>query len=113
MRPQITRLILQVVQYFAESLLHRRLLETWFKSIQEQESPGITGGQVLGQRLQQLLSAVGGLAWATIVGVAGYLLGSNLALITTVIRDIGIGGLVVVLVLVVIAVLARRRAARP
>jgi membrane protein DedA with SNARE-associated domain len=61
----------------------------------------------------QLLSALGGLAWATAVGVAGYLLGSNLALITTVIRDIGIGGLVVVLVIVVIAVLARRRAARP
>src|SRR5260370_10922342 len=60
-----------------------------------------------------LLSALGGLALATAVGVAGYLLGSNLALITTVIRDIGIGGLVVVAVIVVIAVLARRRAARP
>jgi membrane protein DedA with SNARE-associated domain len=45
--------------------------------------------------------------------VAGYLLGSNLALIATVIRDIGIGGLVVVVLLVVIALLARRRAARP
>jgi membrane protein DedA with SNARE-associated domain len=61
----------------------------------------------------QLLSALGGLAWATAVGVAGYLLGSNLALITTVIGDIGIGGLVVVVLIVVIAVLARRRAARP
>jgi membrane protein DedA with SNARE-associated domain len=61
----------------------------------------------------QLLSAVGGLAWAIAVGAAGYLLGSNLALITTVIRDIGIGGLVVLVLLVVIAVLARRRAARP
>jgi membrane protein DedA with SNARE-associated domain len=61
----------------------------------------------------QLLSALGGLAWATAVGVAGYLLGSNLALITTIIRDVGIGGLVVVLVIVFIAVLARRRAARP
>ena len=61
----------------------------------------------------QLLSALGGLAWATAVGVAGYLLGSNLALITTVIRDVGIGGLVVVVVIVVIAVLARRLAARP
>src|SRR5713226_5248923 len=61
----------------------------------------------------QLLSALGGLAWATAVGVAGYLLGSNLALIATVIRDIGIGGLVVVVLLVVIALLARRRAARP
>jgi membrane protein DedA with SNARE-associated domain len=61
----------------------------------------------------QLFSALGGLAWATIVGVAGYLLGSNLALITAVIRDIGIGGLVVLVLLVVIAVLARVRAARP
>ena len=61
----------------------------------------------------QLFSALGGLAWATVVGVAGYLLGSNLALITTVIRDIGIGGLVVLVLLVVIAVLARVRAARP
>src|SRR5256712_4776864 len=61
----------------------------------------------------QLFSALGGLAWATVVGVAGYLLGSNLALITSVIRDIGIGGLVVLVLLVVIAVLARVRAARP
>jgi membrane protein DedA with SNARE-associated domain len=61
----------------------------------------------------QLFSALGGLAWATVVGVAGYLLGSNLALITSVGRDIGIGGLVVLVLLVVIAVLARVRAARP
>jgi membrane protein DedA with SNARE-associated domain len=61
----------------------------------------------------QLLSALGGLAWATAVGVAGYLLGSNLALIATVVRDIGIGGLVIVVLLVVIVLLARRRAARP
>src|SRR5437660_3283226 len=61
----------------------------------------------------QLFSALGGLAWATVAGVAGYLLGSNLALITSVIRDIGIGGLVVLVLLVVIAVLARVRAARP
>src|SRR6266478_2566256 len=60
----------------------------------------------------QLLSALGGLAWAVAVGVAGYLLGSNLALIAAVIRDIGIGGVVVIALLVVIAVLARMRAAR-
>ena len=60
----------------------------------------------------QLFSALGGLVWATAVGVAGYVLGSNLALITTVIRDLGIGGLVVVTALIVIAVLAGRRAAR-
>src|SRR6266849_6721661 len=61
----------------------------------------------------QVFSALGGLAWAVAVGVAGYLLGSNLALIGVVIRDIGIGGLVVVVLIVLIAVLARRRAARP
>ena len=60
----------------------------------------------------QLFSALGGLAWATVVGVAGYLLGSNLALITAVIRDVGIGGLAIVTLLVVIAVLARMRGAR-
>jgi membrane protein DedA with SNARE-associated domain len=60
----------------------------------------------------QVFSALGGLAWAVAVGVAGYLLGSNLALIATVIRDIGIGGLVIIGALITIAVLARMRAAR-
>jgi membrane protein DedA with SNARE-associated domain len=60
----------------------------------------------------QVFSALGGLAWAVAVGVAGYVLGSNLPLISGVIRAIGIGGLVVVVLVVVIAVLARWRAAR-
>ena len=60
----------------------------------------------------QLFSALGGLAWSVVVGVAGYLLGSNLGLIMAVIRDVGIGGLAIVAALVVIAVLARVRAAR-
>jgi membrane protein DedA with SNARE-associated domain len=60
----------------------------------------------------QVFSALGGLAWAVAVGVAGYLLGSNLALIAAVIRDIGIGGLVIIGALITIAVLARMRAAR-
>jgi membrane protein DedA with SNARE-associated domain len=60
----------------------------------------------------QVFSAIGGLAWASAVGVAGYLLGSNLALIATVIRDIGIGGLLIVALVVIVAVLARMRAAR-
>lgn len=60
----------------------------------------------------QVFSALGGLAWAVAVGVAGYILGSNLGLITTVIRDIGIGGLLLVILLVVIVVLAGRRGAR-
>jgi len=44
--------------------------------------------------------------------VAGYLLGSNLALIAAVIRDLGIGGLVIIGVLITVAVLARMRGAR-
>jgi membrane protein DedA with SNARE-associated domain len=60
----------------------------------------------------QVFSALGGLAWAVAVGVAGYVLGSNLPLIAGVMRAIGIGGLVVVVLVVVIAVLARWRAAR-
>ncbi len=60
----------------------------------------------------QLFSAIGGLAWATVVGLAGYFLGSNLALIETIIRALGIGGLAIVIVLAVIALVARRRASR-
>ena len=60
----------------------------------------------------QLFSALGGLAWATTIGVAGYVLGSNLPLLEAIIRDIGIGGLVVVALIVVILVAARWRAAR-
>ncbi len=60
----------------------------------------------------QLFSALGGLAWATLIGTAGYFLGSNLGLIETIIRALGIGGLAIVVTLVVIALLARRRASR-
>jgi membrane protein DedA with SNARE-associated domain len=60
----------------------------------------------------QVFSAIGGLAWAVVVGLAGYLLGSNLGLIAAIIRDVGIGGLVIVALIVVIVVLARARAAR-
>jgi membrane protein DedA with SNARE-associated domain len=58
----------------------------------------------------QVFSAIGGLVWASVIGVAGYLLGSNLALLETIIRDIGLGGLVVLAMIVVILVVARRRA---
>jgi membrane protein DedA with SNARE-associated domain len=58
----------------------------------------------------QLFSAAGGLAWAAIVGLAGYLLGSNLALLETIIRDIGLGGLLVLVAVAFILVVARRRA---
>jgi membrane protein DedA with SNARE-associated domain len=60
----------------------------------------------------QVFSALGALIWAAIVGAAGYLLGSNLSLITAIIRDIGIGGLVLVVVIVVAALGARWFASR-
>ena len=61
----------------------------------------------------QLFSALGGLAWAIAVGLAGYLLGSNLPLLETIIRDIGLGGLALVVLLVAVLILAARRVERP
>jgi membrane protein DedA with SNARE-associated domain len=60
----------------------------------------------------QLFSAIGGLLWAVLVGTAGYVLGSNLPLLETIIRDIGIGGLTVLLLILLILFLAERRAFR-
>jgi membrane protein DedA with SNARE-associated domain len=60
----------------------------------------------------QLFSALGGLAWATVIGLAGYLLGSNLNLIETIIRALGIGGLAIIVAIVVIGLVARQRASR-
>jgi membrane-associated protein len=60
----------------------------------------------------QVFNALGGLGWAIVVGTAGYLLGNNLPLITAVLRDIGIGGLVLVVVIVVAILVARRLASR-
>lgn len=61
----------------------------------------------------QLFSAIGGLAWAAIIGGAGYFLGSNLGLLETIVRDIGFGGLAIIAVVALIAVVAQRRASRP
>ncbi len=60
----------------------------------------------------QLFSAIGGLVWATIVGIAGYLLGSNLALLEAIIRALGIGGLIFIVVIVSVLLVAQERAAR-
>ena len=60
----------------------------------------------------QLFSALGGLAWATAVGLAGYLLGSNLPLLETITRDIGLGGLALVVLLAVALIWAARRVER-
>jgi membrane protein DedA with SNARE-associated domain len=61
----------------------------------------------------QFFSALGGLVWALVVGVAGYFLGSNLGLIEAIVRGLGIGGLILVVLIVVTALVAQRRASRP
>jgi membrane protein DedA with SNARE-associated domain len=58
----------------------------------------------------QLFSAIGGLGWATLIGLAGYLLGANLPLLEAIVRAIGIGGLVVIALIAVALYVARRRA---
>ncbi len=60
----------------------------------------------------QLYSAVGGLAWALVVGAAGFALGSNWSLVERLIRSLGIGGLAVAAALIVAALLLRRHGAR-
>jgi membrane protein DedA with SNARE-associated domain len=59
-----------------------------------------------------VFSAAGALGWAAVIGAAGYLLGNNLSLISTIIRDIGIGGLVLVVLIVVVVLVVRSRAVR-
>jgi membrane protein DedA with SNARE-associated domain len=60
----------------------------------------------------QLFSAAGGLAWATIVGAAGYFLGSNLPQLESTLRGFGVGGLVFLMMVVVLLALALRRVSR-
>ena len=60
----------------------------------------------------QFFSALGGLLWALLIGTAGYVLGSNLPLLETIIRDIGIGGLTILLVIAVVLFAAQSRAFR-
>ena len=60
----------------------------------------------------QAFSALGGLLWAAVIGTAGYFLGSNLALLEAIIRAIGIGGLVFVVVIASVLVVAQQRATR-
>jgi membrane protein DedA with SNARE-associated domain len=58
----------------------------------------------------QVFSALGGLMWAVLIGTAGYLLGSNLALLEAIIRGIGIGGLLVIALIAAVLVAAQARA---
>lgn len=60
----------------------------------------------------QIFSAAGGLLWAAVIGLAGYVLGSNLPLLETIVRDVGIGGLTVLLAIALVLVAVRLRASR-
>ncbi len=61
----------------------------------------------------QLFSAIGGLVWSASIGVAGYLVGSNLPLLETIIRAMGVGGTVILVLILLVLLVARERATRP
>ena len=61
----------------------------------------------------QIFSAIGGLGWAIVIGVAGYLLGANLPLLEAIVRAIGIGGLVLIALMALILFVASRRGGKP
>ena len=60
----------------------------------------------------QLLSAAGGLAWAAVACVAGYVVGGNLPQLEAMFRGFGIGGAVFLMMLAILLVVALRRASR-
>lgn len=61
----------------------------------------------------QIFSAAGSAVWAIAIGLLGYFLGNNLGFLEKVVRDVGLAGAVVaVVVLGLIYVLARRRGVR-
>jgi membrane protein DedA with SNARE-associated domain len=60
----------------------------------------------------QLLSAAGSLAWAAVVGAAGYAAGSHLGLLEAIARTIGVGGLVFLVVIASALLVAQERADR-
>ena len=58
----------------------------------------------------QLLSAAGGLAWAAVAGVAGYVVGGNLPQLEAMFRGFGIGGIIFLMTLVILLGLILQRA---
>ncbi len=58
----------------------------------------------------QLLSAAGGLAWAAVAGVAGYVVGGNLPQLEAMFRGFGIGGFIFLMTLVILLGLILQRA---
>lgn len=60
----------------------------------------------------QLYSAVGGLAWAVLIGCVGYFLGRNFALVEKLVKFLGLGGLVLIVLAALVLLLLRRFAGR-
>jgi membrane protein DedA with SNARE-associated domain len=60
----------------------------------------------------QLLSAGGALIWVAAVVTLGYVVGNNLAALNSILRAIGIGGVVFIAVLVAFLLVAQERATR-
>lgn len=61
----------------------------------------------------QIFSAAGSVLWAIVIGLLGYFLGNNLPYVEKVVRDVGLAGLVIAVVLGGITyVVARRRGVR-
>jgi membrane protein DedA with SNARE-associated domain len=60
----------------------------------------------------QLFSAIGGVAWAIVIGAVGYTLGTNWGLVQRLISYLGFGGLAVVVAVIAAVLLLRRRVAR-
>jgi membrane protein DedA with SNARE-associated domain len=61
----------------------------------------------------QIFSAAGSAIWAIAIGLLGYFLGNNLNFLEKVVRDVGLAGAVIaVIVLGVMFVVARRRGVR-
>jgi membrane protein DedA with SNARE-associated domain len=59
----------------------------------------------------ELYSALGGVAWAAVMGTLGFYLGSNWSLLERLIRYLGVGGLGVAGALILALLVLRRRAA--
>jgi membrane protein DedA with SNARE-associated domain len=60
----------------------------------------------------ELFSALGALGWAILIGALGYLLGDYLPLIGAILKGIGIGGLVVIVLVALTLLVVRWRGAR-
>ena len=60
----------------------------------------------------QLLTVAGALGWSAVVASAGYVLGSNFPLLEAMVRAIGVGGVVFLVVIVSFLLVAQERATR-